>query len=209
MNVTAVEPFDAATLLERLRAVRLRGFPDVAPYAEADLRLARVDPEALAPPQRYVLREGVRTMHDLRAALAPHGLDPFALDGGAYVTLDGPDGERVPVIPPIVEESYEPGREAPVDVVADGLHRVYAARQLGEPITVVLARGLPREHPYYALSLPDGWAGVAELDALPDGFQKKTYRNPDNYKSLFRQYNEVFPGVQQQRKRSNPAHLRA
>ena len=76
-------------------------------------------------------------------------------------------------------------------------------------VTVVVARNLPREYPYYALALPDGWSGVAELEALPDGFQKKTYRNPDNYKSLFRQYNEVFPGVQEQRKRSNPAHLRA
>jgi hypothetical protein len=205
VNVASVEPFGAAELLDRLREVRLRGFPDVAPYADATLELAAVDPETLAPPQRYVLRDGVQTMHDLRAALAPHGLDPFALDGGAYATIDG---ERIPVVPPIVEESHEPGGRT-VDVIADGLHRVYAARQLGLPITVVLARGLPREHPYYALALPDGWAGVAELDALPDGFQKKTYRNPDNYKSLFRQYNAVFPGVQQQRKRSNPAHLKA
>ena len=53
-----------------------------------------------------------------------------------------------------------------------------------------------------------GWR-LDVADELPDGFQKKTYRVPDNYKSLFRQYNEVFPGVQQQRKRSNPAHLQA
>ena len=206
MNVTAVERFSADALLDRLRAVRLRGFPDVRPYADARLELRSVDPETLAPPQRYVLADGVRTMHDLRAALARHDLDPLALDGGAFATIDG---DRIPVIPPIVEESHEPGRDAPVDVIADGLHRVYAARALGLPITVVVARNLPREYPYYALALPDGWSGVAELAALPDGFQKKTYRNPDNYKSLFRQYNEVFPGVQEQRKRSNPAHLRA
>lgn len=206
MNVTAVERFSAAELLDRLRAVRLRGFPDVRPYADARLELRSVDPATLSPPQRYVLRDGVQTMHDLRAALAPHDLDPFALDGGAFITVDG---DRIPVIPPIVEESHEPGRDTPVDVIADGLHRVYAARTLGLPITVIIARDLPRDHPYYALALPDGWSGVAELAALPDGFQKKTYRNPDNYKSLFRQYNEVFPGVQEQRKRSNPEHLRA
>lgn len=205
MHVESVERFGAQELLARLREVRLRGFPDVAPYRDAELSLQAVDPGALAPPQRYVLRDGVQTMHDLRAALAPHGLDPLALDGGAFVTIDG---DRIPVIPPIVEESHEPGGRT-VDVVADGLHRVYAARRLGLPITVVLARGLPREHPYYALALEDGWDGVTELDALPDGFQKKTYRNPDNYKSLFRQYNTVFPGVQQQRKRSNPEHLKA
>lgn len=206
MNVESVERFGADELLARLRDVRLRGFPDVAVYAGAELSIEAVDPDTLAPPQRYVLREGVRTMHDMRAALTPHGLDPLALDdGGAYVTVDG---ERIPVVPPIVEESHEPDGRT-VDVIADGLHRVYAARRLGLPITVVRARGLPREHPYYALALPDGWAGVQELDALPDGFQKKTYRNPDNYKSLFRQYNAVFPGVQQQRKRSNPEHLKA
>jgi hypothetical protein len=206
VNVERVERFPAAELLERLRAVRLRGFPDVRPYADAELAIARVDPETLAPPQRYVLRDGLQTMLDLRAALQPHGLDPLALaDGGAFVTIDG---DRIPVIPPIVEESHEPGGRT-VDVIADGLHRVHVARTLGVPVTVVLARSLPREHPYYALALPDGWAGVAELDALPDGFQKKTYRNPENYKSLFRQYNEVFPGVQEQRKRSNPEHLRA
>jgi hypothetical protein len=205
VNVATVERFGAEELLERLRAVRLRGHPDVRPYAEADLQLRAVDPDTLAPPQRYVLREGVQTMHDLRAALASHGLDPFALDGGALVTIDG---DAIPVIPPIVEESHEPDGRT-VDVIADGLHRVYAARQRGLPITVVVARGLPRDFPYYALALPDGWAGVAELDELPDGFQKKTYRVPDRYKSLFRQYNEVFPGVQQQRKRSNPGHLSA
>lgn len=206
MNVTAVERLSAQEVLDRLRAVRLRGFPDVRPYADATLEIRAVDPETLAPPQRYVLRDGVQTMHDLRAALAPHDLDPLALDGGAFATIGG---DRIPVIPPIVEESFEPGRAAPVDVIADGLHRVYAARELRTPITVILAKGLPRDFPYYALALPDGWSGVAELDDLPDGFQKKTYRNPDNYKSLFRQYNEVFPGVQEQRKRSNPAHLRA
>lgn len=205
MNVTAVEPFSADELLDRLRAVRLRGFPDVQPYADAHLELRSVDPDTLAPPQRYVLADGVQTMHDLRAALAPHGLDPLALDGGAFIAVHG---DRIPVIPPIIEESHEPDGRT-VDVIADGLHRVYAARALGLPATVILARNLPREYPYYALALPDGWSGVAELTELPDGFQKKTYRNPDNYKSLFRQYNEVFPGVQEQRKRSNPAHLRA
>jgi hypothetical protein len=41
------------------------------------------------------------------------------------------------------------------------------------------------------------------------GFQKKEYRDPQNYKALFRQFNELFPGVQKDRVKSNPAHLRA
>jgi hypothetical protein len=50
---------------------------------------------------------------------------------------------------------------------------------------------------------------VAELEDLPDEFQKKEYRLPDNYKALFRDFNAVFPGVQKQRKQSNPIHLHA
>jgi hypothetical protein len=43
---------------------------------------------------------------------------------------------------------------------------------------------------------------------LPDNYVKKVYRDPQNYKALFRDFNEHFPGVQKRRKRSNPAHLR-
>jgi hypothetical protein len=42
---------------------------------------------------------------------------------------------------------------------------------------------------------------------LPDGHQKKEYRQPANYKALFRDFNAVFPGVQKQRKQSNPGHI--
>ena len=48
---------------------------------------------------------------------------------------------------------------------------------------------------------------VAELEELPATFQKKEYRVPGNYKALFRDFNAVFPGVQAERRRSNPAHL--
>jgi hypothetical protein len=151
-----------------------------------------------------VLKAGVEKILELREALLPHGVDVFALDGG--VTITTPD-EVIPVIPPIVEESHEPdGRD--VLIINDGIHRVYAARASGLPISVVVARAVPAEYPYYALALPDGWAGVTELDELPDGFQKKEYREPDNYKALFRDFNAIFPGVQKERKQSNPEHIR-
>jgi hypothetical protein len=86
---------------------------------------------------------------------------------------------------------------------------VSAARSLGLPVSVVLMRGVPTEYPYYAHALPGGWSEVAELEELPDEYQKKSYRLPDNYKALFREFNTVFPGAQKQRKQSNPQHLRA
>jgi len=209
LRVLSVEPFDRAELLDALRRTRLRGFDGAQPYADATLELVpAADTETLAPAQRYVLAPGVARILELRDALLAHGLDFFALDGGAYVrTSDAPD-ERVPVIPPMVEESHEPDGRT-VLIINDGIHRVFAARSLGLPIATVVARGVPREYPYYACALTDGWSGVEELDELPDGFQKKTYRNPDNYKALFRQFNDVFPGVQKERKKSNPTHLRA
>jgi hypothetical protein len=197
-----------AELLQRLQQTRLRGYDRAQVDRDATLELCRgVDPETLAPAQRYVLSGGVRTIVDLRAAFAPFGIDVFDLPGAVLFTSDE-SRDPVPLLPPVVEESIErDGRK--VLIVNDGLHRVFAARKLGQPITVVLARNVPPEYPYYAYALPDGWNGVKEIEQLPDDFQKKEYRLPDNYKALFRDFNEVFAGVQQQRKQSNPAHLSA
>jgi hypothetical protein len=197
-----VERFSADELLARLAKTRLRGFGAARPYADASLELVSLSPEDLAPAQRYVLRPSVAAILELREALLGHGVDVFALDGGAYVrTAD----ELVPVIPPIVEESREPDGRT-VWIINDGIHRVYAARSLGLPVSVVRATNV--SHPYYALALPGGWAEVEELDELPERYEKKTYRQPEGYKALFREFNEVFPGVQKERRKSNPEHLR-
>ena len=210
LRVLEAELFGHGELLERLASTRLRGFDGARVYENAELELAAATPpEALAPAQRYVLKAGVEKVLELRAALLEaHGVDTFALDGGAYVRTSDDPGERIPVIPPVVEESLEPDGRT-VLVINDGIHRVYAARSLGLPISVVVARGVPSEWPYYALALQGGWAEVQELDELPDGFQKKEYRRPDNYKALFREFNDVFAGVQKERRKTNPAHLRA
>jgi hypothetical protein len=207
MKIESVETFDRGTLLAAIARTPLRGFDRPHPYENAKLRLVpATDTDALAPAQNYVLRPGVQKIHELRAALLAEGLDLFALDGGAYVrTSDDPD-EVVPVIPPVVEESREPDGRT-VLIINDGLHRVFAARSVGLPISAVTIRGVPARYPYYAFALAGGWSEVVELDELPDTYQKKEYRNPGNYKALFREFNEVFPGVQKQRKQSNPAHI--
>ena len=104
--------------------------------------------------------------------------------------------------------SAEPdGRMVPL--INDGMHRVFAARQLGKLINIVLVRNVPPEYPYYAYAMEHGWQDVEVLHELPDSYVKKQYRDPSNYKALFRDFNELFPGVQKQRKRSNPAFLTA
>lgn len=207
MDVLSVELFDEARLLAAIRTTRLVGFDAEPVYQHASIEIARAeDPDALVPAQRYVLTPAVAKILELRAALLGHAVDIFGLRGGAYVrTSENPD-ETVPVIPPIVEESREPDGRV-VLLINDGIHRIYAARSIGAPISVIAVRDVPRQFPYYALALPGGWADVVELDQLPDGFQKKEYRDPTNYRALFRDFNAVFPGVQKTRKRSNPAHL--
>jgi hypothetical protein len=205
MNVDWVEPFGREELLDGLRQTRLRDGEPL--YSHARLGLApAMDTGRLAPAQRYVLRPGVAKILELRTALLEHGIDVFALDGGVRIrSSDAPD-EVIPVIPPIVEDSIErDGRR--VMIVSDGMHRVYAARSLGDPISVVTVHGVPAEHPYYAHALLDGWDGVTIFDELPDDFEKKEYRRPQSYQSLFRDYNAIFPGVQKPRKATNPVHL--
>jgi len=185
-----VEPLSPDDLLARLRETRLMGHDGARVYEHASLKLETFEALDLTPAQRYVLMPNVRRILELRETL-----DVFALDGGVY--LDG-----VPLLPPVVERSAEPDGRT-VWLINDGIHRVYAAHLAGSPINVVTVEGA--SHPYYALAA--SWSEVVELEALPDSFQKKAYRVPENYKALFRDFNAVFPGVQQERKQSNPAHL--
>jgi hypothetical protein len=209
VKILSIRSFDRHELLGSLRQTPLRGFDKAKLYASATLDVApAMDTDLLTPAQRYVLKPTVRKLLELRDALLAQGIDLFALDGGAYIHTSDDPQEAIPIVPPIVEESIEPDGRT-VLLVNDGLHRVSAARSLGLPISVVIARGVPTEYPYYAYALPNGWADLELLEELPDEYQKKEYRLPENYKALFREFNTVLPGVQKQRKQSNPDHLTA
>jgi hypothetical protein len=210
MQITKYDLLAEAELLSRLKRTRLRGFDRAEVYRDATLEVVEADPESLTPAQRYVLQEGVQAILDVADAFEPRGIDVFALRGALLFWPEGsdPEGPPIPFLPPVIEESIErDGRK--ILLINDGIHRVYAARKRGRKLNVVLARNVPAEYPYYAYALPDGWAQVDELAELQEGYQKKEYRNPENYKTLFRDFNEIFEGVQKQRPRSNPAHLKA
>ena len=207
MDVLDVQHVPEADLLERLRGVPLRD-GNAHPYRDAALTCEVVDTDRLAPAQAYVLRPGVARAGRLRQALLHRGVDPLDLSGAVLLTTSDDAGVRVPLLPPVVEESHEQGGRVAL-LVADGMHRVWLARTLGLPVRVVLVRGIDPQWPYYAFPLARGWDDVEEHDALPPGRAKKRYRQPDRYKALFRDYNAVFPGVQQERPDTNPPHLRA
>ena len=210
MQITKYDLLAEGELLSRLKHTRLRGFDRAEVYRDATLEVVEADPESLTPAQRYVLQEGVQAILDVADAFEPRGIDVFALRGALMFWPEGsdPEGPPIPFLPPVIEESIErDGRK--ILLINDGIHRVYAARKRRRKLNVVLARNVPAEYPYYAYALPEGWAQVDELAELQEGYQKKEYRNPENYKALFRDFNEIFEGVQKQRPRSNPAHLKA
>jgi len=210
MNILKYELLPEAELLARLKKTRLRGFERAEVYRDATLEVTQFDTNDLTPAQRYVLADGVQTILDLADAFTLLGVDVFGLRGALLFWPEGADPAEapIPLLPPMIEESIEAdGRK--VLLINDGIHRVYAARKRGRKLNVVLARNVPAEYPYYAYALPDGWAQVQELAELTEGYQKKAYRNPDNYKALFRDFNEIFEGIQKQRPRTNPGHLKA
>jgi len=210
MKISKYELLPESELLARLKKTRLRGFDRAEVYRDATLEIAEVHTNELAPAQRYVLVEGVQTILDIADAFAPLGIDVFKLKGALFFWPEGfdPADPPIPFLPPVIEESVEAdGRN--VLLINDGIHRVYAARKRGRTLNVLLARNVPREYPYYAYALPEGWNQVEELAELKEGYQKKAYRNPENYKALFRDFNEVFEGIQKQRPKTNPDSLRA
>lgn len=210
MKIQKYELLPESELLARLKRTRLRGFDRAEVYRDATLEIVTKDTSDLTPAQRYVLADGVQTILDIADAFEPLGIDVFQLRGALLFWPEGADLAEppIPFLPPVIEESIEADGHK-VLLINDGIHRVYAARKRGRALNVVLARDVPPEYPYYAYALPEGWAQVEELAELTEGYQKKAYRIPDNYKALFRDFNEVFEGIQKQRPRTNPAHLKA
>lgn len=209
MQVISVEKFDRQTLLTKLSKTRLKGYGQPEIYKDAKLTLVEgVSTDDLVPAQRYLLKPNLDCISELRDALLQWEvpIDITSLNGGLWVRTKEDPNSSIPVIPPIVEESIEPdGRR--VLLINDGMHRVFVARSLGLPISVVVVRNVPSEFPYYAFALSGAWNDVEVLDELPDNYKKKTYRDPKNYKSLYRDFNGVFDGVQAQRKQSDPSFV--
>ena len=211
MNIIKHEILSESELLGRLKKTRLKGFDRFPVYQNAHLEIVdHVDPETLVPPQKYVLVDGVEMIINLSKAFDKKGIDIFSLRGALLFWLEGSDPDNnipIPFLPPVVEESWEPDGRL-VQLINDGMHRVYAARKLQKSINIVLVANVPVEYPYYAYALTDGWNSVEQISELTDGYKKKEYRDPENYKALFRDFNEIFDGVQKQRKQTSPAELK-
>src|SRR5690242_17790485 len=92
-------------LLARLQRTRLRGFVRPAVYGGASRGLVGADPEALAPAQRCVLREGVQAIRGVADGFAGRDIDVVALRGGLLFWREASNPESdgpIPFLPPVI-----------------------------------------------------------------------------------------------------------
>ena len=189
MKILEIEKHSIDELIANMRQVQMLTKPGVLPYEKAKIELLTLRPEQIAPAQRYVLRDEINKIRELRWGLEQYGVDLFYLDG--YVTIRLADcDDLIDVLPPVVEVSNE-DNDREVKILNDGMHRVYMALTSWSDIRVVLIDGVPPEYPYYAYPLYNGWDGVEVLNELPEeaeGYIKKWHRFPNN-KDYYRNFN--------------------
>ncbi|MDR2387108.1 MAG: hypothetical protein LBE80_05920 [Deltaproteobacteria bacterium] len=195
-KITKVENHSIEELISRLRGLVMLKDRLVKPYAKTSFVVGPLPYENFRPAQRYVLTNNLLRVQCLEWALAEFGFHPLSLDG--YLTIQTDQSpEPIDLLPPIVETIIEADGQA-INVVNDGMHRLYAGRLEWRIPTVVLVKDLPAELPYYAYPIPGAapWDQVTILegDTIPAGHIKKWHRIADN-KKLYRDFNSQFQNV--------------
>ena len=225
MYITRLEKIPLDKVIKGLRKVRLKGYGQPLVYKDAEIILIRQDPLSIVPTQKYILNSECNRLLRLYQALMDYGVNLYLLcEGVRFWVRDLDWSEQGPftILPPIIElfpdtmafqdvELHDPGpHSTPIPILNDGMHRVFSAIKLRIKINIISIKQNPNKtFPYYAYGLLGGWNDVKLMDELPDGFVKKHYRDPTNYKALFRDFNEFFPGIQTARKKSNPSHIQS
>ena len=191
-TIERVEHFPWDDLLERLRNVAMLKRPEIRVYERAEISLRDMPVETLFPAQRYVLIQELWKVRRLKWELARMGYDLFRLNGYLKVWLEG-EVRAIDLLPPVVEESVERNGRV-VNIINDGMHRLYLAFLEWITPQVIFVRDLPKEYPYYAFPNPTQWQGIEWVDSLPEGYVKKWHRIAD-YKTLYRDFNSAFDNV--------------
>ncbi|MDR2443077.1 MAG: hypothetical protein LBE31_06105 [Deltaproteobacteria bacterium] len=195
-TVTRVESHPATELLERLRNVVMLKDREAKPYAKATLTLGQSDFSRFRPAQRYVLTDNLLKIQCLNWELARLGYDALALEGYLTIWTDA-SSEPIDLLPPIIESIPEATGEM-VNVINDGMHRLFVGRLEWKKPVVVLAEDLPEQYPYYAYPIPghNPWDHVVILEggSVPANVIKKWHRTSDN-KRLYRDFNSAFTNV--------------
>lgn len=194
MKITRIVQFSEDALINRLKRVTMTEDETAFPYEDATIKLHDVVAEDIDPAQRYILKHELEKVRDLRWALADHGVDLFNIQGFVRMHIEG-EQEPIDLLPPIVERGTEANGKH-VDLLNDGMHRVYLARLCHSKIRSVGIQHIPKEYPYYAYPIPGNnpWDQVEMLDNIPVGYIKKWYRTAEP-KKLYRNFNSAFMNI--------------
>jgi len=208
MKIEIIRQIPFEELEKMVRGVPLKE-PDeqgnqIFPYRDTTIEIRRVEPDELNPATFYFLKENIQFQKDLRLALIAADTDTLELDGGIEYRIDGGDVWRM--IPPIVELTEEPvlfGNDRgdkvynefiriKLPVVVDGANRCALAKTVDSRINVLFIKGVPYEHPFYAL--PNEWERIQIYDVTPPYEKKKFYRRKDIY-ALYRDFGVLKIGT--------------
>lgn len=177
----------------------------IFPYTNAHISLRSVVPDELNPTTFYIIEKGLAFQRKLREDLLKLGYDTLKLD--CLLEIRNDEGQIWGVMPPVVEVmrervahrnhkgdiNYDAKEiDVTVQIINDGAHRIYFARELRTPVSVVHVSGIPEEHPFYAL--PNSWDMVKVFTDTPKTkAEKKFYRREDCY-ALYRDFSVLGCG---------------
>lgn len=188
MNIVSINSYPVEDLIEKVLKVRLVGHDQPVAYSSA--KIVCVPVKEMVPCQRYLHAPTLATVSEVVKSLQnKFWMSPSRMYGWVELVTDS--GEKIPFLPPVIEWSLPDNKH----IICDGMHRVSVLHMLSEWINVVVAT--PADYPYYAYPLPGGWSDVEIVSTVPE--HKKRYREPEDHKALFRDFNAVFPGVQKKR----------
>lgn len=196
MTIYGLRIYDWHELVKALRTVRLRGHGMPLAYKSAAIVQKNVHKNNVPQPvQHYVLGRNVDFIIALRRHILDFSsFDIFVMHGYVQFQLAA-NGPWIPFLPPIVEVDPTDGA-----IVCDGLHRIYAALFTDQhPSSISCVEISDHLYSYYARPNLNGWADVKRIEEIPAGYVKKDYREPDNHKALYRDFNVPFPNVQADR----------
>jgi hypothetical protein len=192
MSITRVEHFSKEQLVENLRKVTMLKQPEVYPYKDAEILLINIDVRDLFPAQRYVLMSELQKVRELEWELQALGYSMFQLDGYLKLHLSDFD-EPIDLLPPVVEESVE-ANGFRINLINDGMHRLYTSLLHWAVPQVILVKDVPEDYPYYAFPNLRRWDDVEIIETLHKDYVKKWHRIP-NHHTLYRNFNSSFQNV--------------
>ena len=193
-EITQIEYFTEEELISCLRGVTMLEDPHCYPYADAEIQLAKITHENLNPAQRYILTENIGRVQHLQWAIEENGFNIFQLNGFLRMRFDGSD-EQVDLLPPVVEVSDYDDPTRDINIVCDGMHRIYLSYVQWIVPQVILIRNVPRQYPYYAYPLKNpSWDAIEIWENIPKDSIKKWHRIEEN-KKLYRNFNSTFKNV--------------